>query len=67
MFKWATFREIFLASSGNVNDYVAYLNIALLNILVHDVINLLYYNILLVVVVNLLRRSTREGMITWQK
>ena len=25
MFKWATFREILLPSSGNVNDYVAHI------------------------------------------
>ena len=26
MFKWATFREILLPSSGNVNDYVAHIS-----------------------------------------
>ena len=36
MFKWATFREILLPSSGNI---------AHLNILVHDMINLLYYKV----------------------
>ena len=42
MFKWATFREILLASSGDDGRSISQ-NVAHLNILVHDVINLLYY------------------------
>ena len=47
MLKWAMFREILLPSSGV--SHVAHLNlahsqnVAHLNIVVHDVINLLYY------------------------
>ena len=42
MFKWATFREILLASLGDDGRSISQ-NVAHLNIVVHDVINLLYY------------------------
>ena len=42
MFKWATFREILLASSGHDGRSISR-NLAHLNILVHDMIDLLYY------------------------